>query len=57
METKVISPFTDRENGRIYLVGDKFSGSAARISELAEKGHVEEKKASPTPPAKKQAKN
>ena len=44
MDAKVTSPFTDRENGAVYMPGDAFSGSAARIAELAGKGYVEKPK-------------
>lgn len=47
MKANVIVPFTDLKTGKIYLVGDMYSGSADRIAELAEKGHVE-------PPASKE---
>lgn len=42
MDAKVISPFYDLEHPeRTYRVGDTFSGSAARVGDLAEKGFVE----------------
>lgn len=44
MDAKVLSPFSDREKGGVYMPGDTFSGSAARIAELAGKGYVEKPK-------------
>lgn len=43
--------FTDRDTDKVYRVGDTYSGSAVRISELADKGHVE--KVDPKSSAKK----
>lgn len=54
MDVKVLSPFTDREKGGVHMPGDTFSGSAARIAELAGKGYVEKPK--PTTKAKESAK-
>lgn len=44
MDAKVLSPFTDREKGGVHMPGDTFTGSAARIDELAGKGYVEKPK-------------
>ena len=41
---RVISAFSDRLTGRIYLVGDDYQGSDERIAELAKKGKVESQK-------------
>ena len=43
MDAKVIVPFWDMQDParKTYYAGDVFSGTAARIKELAEKGHVE----------------
>lgn len=43
MDAKVKKPFTDLEKGGVYMPGDKFTGTAARIDGLAEKGFVEKK--------------
>lgn len=42
MDAKVIKPFYDLEHPeRTYRVGDVFSGTAARVGDLADKGFVE----------------
>lgn len=53
MDAKVKSPFTDREKGGVYLPGETFSGSAARIAELSGGGYVERPKQAAKPSAKK----
>lgn len=44
MKAKVISRFQDRESGVIYKVGETYSGSPERISELVKAGVVEKPK-------------
>lgn len=45
MDAKVIRPFYDLHNPEnSYNVGDTFSGTESRVSELAEKGFVEKLK-------------
>ncbi len=45
MGAKVLRACTDREGGGVYMPGDEFPGSAARVAELAGAGYVEKPKA------------
>lgn len=47
MRAKVTSPFTDRETGAVYLVGDAYEGTAARVSELEGGGYVRKAEEAP----------
>ena len=42
MDARVLVRFQDRETGRIYRVGETYSGSADRVSELVKGGWVAE---------------
>lgn len=41
MDAAVIKRFCDRLTGRIYKVGETFTGDAERVSELAQGGWVQ----------------
>lgn len=40
MRAEVISPFTDLKTDVVYLVGERYEGTAARLAELERGGFV-----------------
>lgn len=39
--TKVIKSFVDKENGKLYAVGQVFTGTTKRVAELTKSGYLD----------------
>lgn len=49
MDAKVEKVFIDRHTKKIYSVGEIYTGTAARVTELSKGGYVEARKPAPKP--------